>query len=102
MSLVIALVAITPIVFTMLSAARRDTSLSPLTAVLPTADREPPHAGGPTAAGTRTPTLDDARDAGILTADDAIDLVRMDDDGSSQMASAGGPAESPDFERVES
>jgi hypothetical protein len=65
MALVIALVALAPIAFTMLRAVRR----------------------GPL-------TLDDALDARTLTPDDAVDLVRVDDDGGWQMASPAGPAAS--------
>jgi hypothetical protein len=100
-SLVITLVAIVPIAFTMLPTVRRGACISPPTTVLPIADREPPHAGVTIVAGTHTRTLDDALDARTLTADDAIDLVRMDDDGGRQMASTAGPDESPDSERVE-
>jgi hypothetical protein len=100
-SLVITLVTIAPIAFTMLPMVKRGASVSPPTAALPTADREPPHAGVTIAAGTATRTLDDALDARTVTADDAIDLVRMDDDGGRQMASTAGAAESPQSERVE-
>ena len=101
MTLVVALVAIAPIVFTMLVVVRRRLSRPP-TAVLPTSDRQPPHAGVAITAGMRTRRLDGAVDARALRADDAISLVRMDDDGGWQMASPAGLAESPDFQRVKS
>ena len=72
MSLAIALVAIAPIVFTMLSAVQRGRL-----------------------------SLDDALDARTSRSDDAIGLVRMDDDGGWQMPPPPGAAGSPDSERGE-
>lgn len=60
-------------------------SRRPLIEVLPAVDQDPAPAGIIMTAGTRTRTIEEAIGARTLRADDAADLVRMDDDGGWQM-----------------
>jgi hypothetical protein len=59
--------------------------------VLWAVDTNAPPVGVLVTAGAPTRTRDDANPARALEADDAADLVRMDDDGGSQMMVAAGP-----------
>jgi hypothetical protein len=57
----------------------------PVVALLPAVDQDPVRPRGIImTGGTRTRTLEEAIDARIQKADDAADLVRMDDDGGSR------------------
>ena len=58
----------------------------PLVEVLPAVDQDPAPAGITMTAGIHIQTIEEAINARSLRADDAADLVRMDDDGGWQMA----------------
>ncbi len=78
----IALLGIAAVGCTMPAFARWLRTRRPLVEVLPAVDQDPaPPAGILITGGTRTRTLSDAIDRRAQKANDAADLVRMDDDG---------------------
>lgn len=87
----IALLGIAVVACTMPAIVRWLRPSRPLVEVLPAVHQDPAPAGIIMTVGTRTRTLDEAIDARTLKADDAADLVRMDDDGGWQPALTEGP-----------
>lgn len=83
----IALLGIVAIGAAMPAIVRRLRASRPLVEVLPAVDDDPVPAGITLSAGTRTRTLDEVIEARTRKADEAADLVRLDDDGGWQNAS---------------
>jgi hypothetical protein len=83
-----ALLGIVAIASIMIAMVRWLRTSPPLVEVMSAVNVDTAHAGIIMTAGTRTRTLDEAMSAHIHEPDNAVDLVRMDDDGGWQMASS--------------